>query len=199
MNFVEILTFRRVEPADALKIPLSNKNLDKFREENKKEIKELMVEVFRTEVNALVEPLIYTIQKSTADIEDVKAAAAQTKTETELMIVTEPLKQKEKEGQLFITGIKSKDEVTELLKNILNGEPDVKFYVLLETRKKNKAVASEDAAPQTKNCLIGLQGVPIFGEKANSKAKIPKMLRSGRKGPSLDENPKNTPFEYVCD
>lgn len=58
----------------------------------------------------------------------------------------------------MITGILSKDEVTELLKNILNGEPDVKFCVLLEARKKSRAVASEDTAPQTKNCLTGLQG-----------------------------------------
>ena len=59
-----IPTFRRVGPADVLKMPLSNKDLDKFREENKKEMKKLMVEVFRQEVSALVEPLKATIQKT---------------------------------------------------------------------------------------------------------------------------------------
>ena len=114
-----------------------------------------MIEVFRQELNALTEPLKATIQKNKEDIEYVKAAA-QTKSYTEVMIVNEPLKQKEKEGQLYINGIKTKEEVTELIKNILKVELDVKFCVLLDTRKNNKVVASEDAAPQTKNCLICL-------------------------------------------
>ena len=140
------------------KMPLSNKDLDKFREDNKKEMKELMTEVFRQEINSLIEPLKATIQNNRDEIESIKAAAQQAKSDAEVMIVTEPQKQKERESQLFITGIKSKDEVTNLLKDILQAEPEVKFCKLLEARKNDEVSTSADSVALTKNCLIGLKG-----------------------------------------
>ena len=146
-------------------MPLTTKDLDKFREENKKEMKELMTEVFRSEVNALVEPLKDQIKECRDEIASCKGAQAKAKSDTEIMIVTEPLKQKDREGQLYITGIKTKEEVTELVKNILQAEPDIKFCVLLNNRRTAAApvdgtgdAASSDAACQSKNCIIGLRG-----------------------------------------
>ena len=59
---------------------------------------------------------------------------------------------------MFITGIKSKDEVTNLLKDILQAEPEVEFYKLLEARKNDEVSTSADSVALTKNCLSGLKG-----------------------------------------
>ena len=162
--------------------PLTKQDLESFLNERDTRMKEVITEVFRKQMASAIEPLRQTIQEVKNEVEQCKKDGEMQKYELEPMIANETRQQSEKEQQLFITGVKTKAEVTDLIKDILGVDPDIRFIKMLDRRQNANApnggpggsdAADASAAAATanaKNCLIGLkwsQAKEILRKKAN--------------------------------
>ena len=130
--------------------PITKQDLETFLNERDARMKDLITDVFRKEMSTAIEPFKKAIQEIQSGVDQCKNENEVLRHETEAMIANESKLQLEKESQLFITGVKSHEEVTKLIKEIIGVDPDIKFAEML-SRKEN-------VGDDSKNCLIGLNG-----------------------------------------